>query len=290
MESIGNILERRGDLREKFENLSAKILENSEIKAFIKKYALTDAQVACSYSKFYEYLIEKEKIEETKNSYIPVLIFNEGYADVAYRETEAFRAQHEAMLQIRRVELIGLPKSLRTVDWSQVQSNNSSQVALYKLIVDFVQSFPNKKGIYIYGKFGIGKSFLMAAMANSLAKKAIMTTLLHYPTFISEIDYNNVRERVNHIKNVPVLVFDDIGAETNSSWVRDSVLQVILQYRMDNNLSTFFTSNFSMVDLEQHFAETRNEKDIWSAQRIMERIKFLAQETFMEGENRRHVK
>lgn len=292
MESISNILKKRGDLRIKFEALSAKILDNPEISSFIKEYKLTDDQIVRSYSKFYEYLTEKERTKESMNSYIPVLTLNEGYADVCYKETATFRLQREARMQVRRVELVGLPKALRTIDWGQVQTdtNYNSQAVLYKLVVDFVQYFPKNKGIYIYGKFGIGKSFLMAAMANSLSKKNISTILLHYPTFISETDYDNVRERVNHVKTAQVLVLDDIGAETNSSWVRDSVLQVILQHRMDNNLSTFFTSNFSMTELEQHFAETRNERDIWPAQRVMERIKFLAKEVFMEGENRRYDK
>lgn len=46
-----------------------------------------------------------------------------------------------------------------------------------------------------------------------------------------------------------VLVLDDIGAEQHSPWVRDDVLQVILQYRMQENLPTFFTSNLSFDDL-----------------------------------------
>ncbi len=36
-----------------------------------------------------------------------------------------------------------------------------------------------------------------------------------------------------------------------SAWVRDEILQVILQHRMQENLTTFFTSNFE-EDLERH--------------------------------------
>jgi len=43
-----------------------------------------------------------------------------------------------------------------------------------------------------------------------------------------------------------------------------------------------------MDELEQHLAETRKAEEVWPAKRVMERIKYLAQEMRLEGENRRH--
>jgi DNA replication protein DnaC len=50
---------------------------------------------------------------------------------------------------------------------------------------------------------------------------------------------------------------DDIGAESNNDWIRDNILQVILQYRMQENLPTFFTSNLTMDELEMRLAMTK---------------------------------
>ena len=49
---------------------------------------------------------------------------------------------------------------------------------------------------------------------------------------------------MDEIKLAEVLVLDDIGAEQSTPWVRDEILQVILQYRMQEDLPIFFTSNF----------------------------------------------
>lgn len=84
------------------------------------------------------------------------------------------------------------------------------------------------------------------------------------------------------------MVLDDIGAELNNAWVRDSILQVILQHRMQENLPTFFTSNLNMTELELHLAETKKADEIWPAKRVMERVKYLASEVRLEGVNRRH--
>ncbi len=58
---------------------------------------------------------------------------------------------------------------------------------------------------------------------------------------------------------------------------------------MQNELPTFFSSNFSMQQLEtEHLAETqKGDVEPLKAKRLMERIRFLAQEIEMIGENRR---
>ena len=96
-----------------------------------------------------------------------------------------------------------------------------------------------------------------------------------------------VKDKIDQVKTAQVLILDDIGAEQSSPWMRDEILQVILQHRMQENLPTFFTSNFSFADLEHHFANSKNGDETWQAKRVMERIKFLAQEVHLEGENRR---
>ena len=41
------------------------------------------------------------------------------------------------------------------------------------------------------------------------------------------------------IKQIPLLLIDDIGAEKLTDWARDEILGSILQYRMDFKLPTF---------------------------------------------------
>ncbi len=85
-------------------------------------------------------------------------------------------------------------------------------------------------------------------------------------------------------------MIDDIGADSLSSWLRDDVLGVILQYRMQEELPTFFSSNLSLEQLEQQYltVNNRGEAEPLKAKRIMERIKFLADEYHVVGKNRRN--
>lgn len=52
-------------------------------------------------------------------------------------------------------------------------------------------------------------------------------------------------------------MIDDIGAESMTSWIRDDVLSVILQYRMQEQLVTFFSSNLDLKALEEHLTVTQ---------------------------------
>ena len=85
-------------------------------------------------------------------------------------------------------------------------------------------------------------------------------------------------------------MLDDIGADSLSSWIRDDVLGVILQYRMQEELPTFFSSNLSFEQLENEYLaiNNRGEAEPLKALRIMERIKFLADEYHIVGKNRRN--
>ena len=157
-----------------------------------------------------------------------------------------------------------------------------------------MEQYPTiRKGLYLYGDFGVGKSFMVAALAHDLSeKRGVSSTLLHYPSFVIDVKNaigdGNVKTLVDELKLSEVLILDDIGAEQSTPWVRDEVLQVILQYRMQEDLPTFFTSNFSYEDLEKHFAKGKNGNDeTWESRRVMERIRYLAEETRLEGENRR---
>ena len=91
------------------------------------------------------------------------------------------------------------------------------------------------------------------------------------------------------MKRSPILMIDDIGADAMSSWIRDEVFGVILQYRMQEQLPTFFSSNFTMDELEQHLSVTqRGDEEPLKAKRIMERIRYLTKEIEMTGRNRRN--
>ena len=298
MESVGDVLKRQPS-RFHYQDLVQKIMKDPDVAAFIQQESLTPEELNRSISKFNQYITERDKFLRGDTDYIakgykPILVMNHCYADVSYEETpDLIAAEKEAAIK-NRLKLINLPASLRKASLAQVDLDDLERLPVFEKLLAFVEQYPAiRKGLYLYGDFGVGKSFMVAALAHDLSeKRGVSSTLLHYPSFVIDaknaISDGNVKTLVDEIKLSEVLILDDIGAEQSTAWVRDEILQVILQYRMQENLPTFFTSNFDFEDLEKHFAKVKQGPDeTWEARRVMERIRYLAEETRLEGVNRR---
>ena len=298
MESVGDVLKRQPS-RFHYQDLVQKIMKDPDVAAFIQQESLTPEELNRSISKFNQYITERDKFLRGDTDYIakgykPILVMNHCYADVSYEETpELIAAEKEAAIK-NRLKLINLPASFKKASLAQVDLDDLGRLPVFEKLLAFVEQYPTiRKGLYLYGDFGVGKSFMVAALAHDLSeKRGVSSTLLHYPSFVIDVKNaigdGNVKTLVDEIKLSEVLILDDIGAEQSTAWVRDEILQVILQYRMQENLPTFFTSNFNFEELEQHFAKGKHGNDeTWEARRVMERIRYLAEETRLEGVNRR---
>ena len=298
MESVGEVLKRQPS-RFQYQDLVQQIVKDPDVAAFIQKESLSQEELNRSISKFNQYITERDKFLRGDTDYIargykPILVMNHGYADVSYEETpELIAAEKEAAIK-NRLKLINLPASLKKVSFADVDADDEKRFTVFQRLVEFSEAYPHvRKGLYLYGDFGVGKSFMVAALAHDLSeKRGVSSTLLHYPSFVIDVKNaigdGNVKTLVDDIKLSEVLILDDIGAEQSTPWVRDEILQVILQYRMQENLPTFFTSNFNFEELELHFAKGKHGNDeTWEARRVMERIRYLAEETRLEGVNRR---
>ena len=298
MESVGDVLKRQPS-RFHYQDLVQKIMKDPDVAAFIQQESLTPEELNRSISKFNQYITERDKFLRGDTDYIakgykPILVMNHGYADVSYEETpELIAAEKEAAIK-NRLKLINLPASLKKVSFADVDADDEKRFTVFQRLVEFSEAYPHvRKGLYLYGDFGVGKSFMVAALAHDLSeKRGVSSTLLHYPSFVIDVKNaigdGNVKTLVDELKLSEVLILDDIGAEQSTPWVRDEILQVILQYRMQENLPTFFTSNFNFEELELHFAKGKHGNDeIWEARRVIERIRYLAEETRLEGVNRR---
>ncbi|MCU5746086.1 primosomal protein DnaI [Staphylococcus sp. SQ8-PEA] len=152
-------------------------------------------------------------------------------------------------------------------------------------------STENLKGLYLYGPFGTGKSFILCALANQLKREKIPSTIVYLPEFIRDLKSgfsdNTFELRLKKVREANVLILDDIGAEETTTWARDEVIGPLLHYRMVHELPTFFSSNLNFTELEHHFSLTRQGAEETKGARIMERIKALALPYYLVGKNYR---
>ena len=185
-----------------------------------------------------------------------------------------------------------MPKGILDASMKNIYTDDKNRLEAIKWLTTFIKKYENNekcKGLYLAGNFGCGKTYLVSAMFNELAKKGVKSVIVYYPEFLRELkgrfsdDYNEI---FNKVRRAPLLLLDDIGAETVTNWNRDEILGSLLQYRMQEGLPTFFTSNNTIKELEEHLIGNDNEGKVKS-RRIIERIKYLTDEIIMIAENRR---
>lgn len=184
-------------------------------------------------------------------------------------------------------------KELENARFKNIDITDKNRSKLIKLLKEFYDNYDGiteLKGLYLHGSFGSGKTYLIYALLNELhVSKKVDYIALYFPEILRTLkeDWSIYNEKIELYSTVPILFIDDIGAESVSEWGRDEVLGTILQNRMNNHLTTFFTSNLTIQELEMHLAMTKSSMDKVKARRIVERIKQLTQDLEIITENKR---
>lgn len=191
-------------------------------------------------------------------------------------------------------KVMDFPEQLLTIDISKLdlmkESGDYSKVV--SSCLDLLES-KSKKGLYLCGMPGVGKSYLAAGITNYFAREPRKVAFVNVPKLISDLkmlfsDNNAMDLKLNQIKNVDVLVLDDIGGESITAWSRDEILLPLLDKRMEHKKLTIFTSNYKMDELIERLAVTSNKmREPVAAQRLIDRIKALSCEVFVKGVSRR---
>ncbi len=175
-------------------------------------------------------------------------------------------------------------------DWAYLLKHGERGRRVVSILIDWTRS-SREKGFYIYGPTGTGKTYAAMVVANLYAKKGKSVCAINFPTWVSaskfNLDVNDAKtaDDIRLMCQCDFLLLDDVGATTNSAWIRDELLFPILNHRMENHKLTFITSNMDMEGLETFFANTSSGKasETLKSQRLIERIKVLCEPLVIDG-------
>ncbi|MBE3594095.1 MAG: ATP-binding protein [Candidatus Carbobacillus altaicus] len=196
----------------------------------------------------------------------------------------------------RRVSLfqtLQIPTSLAGVRFRDIKRDEHNVTAI-RHALKFVSEFDARGGIglYVYGPFGVGKTYLMAAIAGHLVDRGRSVFFVHMPALFRELkaglDSARYLEMIRALETVDLLILDDIGAEQLTPWARDEVLVPLLTTRTTYLRPILYTSNLPLEGLSEHFSETvRGDLDRLKAFRLIERIRSYTETIMLDGPNRR---
>ncbi|WP_346726918.1 ATP-binding protein [Bacillus suaedae] len=222
--------------------------------------------------------------------------FHIQYLECDCHEVRQEKRKLEQTLKQAQIPEKFLDAGIKNFDLTKYQLDESRSAAAYakRMAANFVEKFENikstGKGIYFYSrKKGSGKTRLAISIGNALLKKHGVVPLYTSATNIfSEIqstfesDKSTVQVKEAFMK-AKVLIIDDMGVEKSSGSKKGSsnwnerTMNDILEYRMNNNLITFFTANLPISELTS--------PTLYPEGRVQSRVNKMAYELHMPEES-----
>lgn len=224
-------------------------------------------------------------------SYLPRVIDN--YLEFDYQPCKYKLKELKKNSYQNNVFIFDLPAEIKNASFDNIYSNDANRYDAILWINKFLGNYRKgkvSKGLYLSGNFGSGKTYLISALFNELAHDGIKSAIVFWPEFLRDLKSSfstDFKEKFDFIKSVPLLLIDDIGAENTTAWGRDEIFCPLVQFRMQEHLPTFFTSNLDLKALEEHFSVTKDKVDYIKARRIIERIIQLTDQVTMISKNLR---
>ena len=185
-----------------------KVVENLDLpKSYLMKYTTSLEETAkelknCKHCK---------NILECKNSYpgyvyYPELLNNNLVFDnnpCKYKKELDKRNKYK-----ENIYLFDIPKEIKEASMKNIDINDPNRFEIIKWSKNFLDTYHPKtgmKGLYLNGNFGCGKTYLLSAMLNELAKKGHKIAIVYYPEFLRALkeSFNGTDEfknRFNYIK------------------------------------------------------------------------------------------
>lgn len=275
------------------EEIKKKVISDKSINEFLTKNKIDDNTFERNLSLFYQQQQVNEKCRNCKGKKLcemdvylmsSVLEYHHGNISLKLVKCPYVKTINEDLL-----DMMFFPDNY---EGGELYDSPPERVEVYSAVKNFYKDPLHSKGIYLHGKFGTGKTFILLTLARELTKKNIRVIYAYYPDLVrhikSSIGNNNLETLIEKLKAVDVLMLDDIGGENNTAFIRDEVLGPILQYRMLGKLPTFMTSNYSIDLLRKHLSETKDDIDNIKSDRIIERITFMMNPIELKGDNYRH--
>ena len=296
IKKVNNLKINNDLLKKEFEEAK----KDKEFKLLVDSLSLSEEELMKYTSKLKQASLEKKNEKEDARcltNELPGFVFTpyvvDGILNFTYKASSLKEQELKEVEYLKQGYKFEVSKTVRNAKMSEIYTNDKNRIEIIKWITKFIKDYKEgktTKGLYLSGNFGSGKSYIISALLNELVKDGYTCAMIYYPEFlrILKSSFNSdFEEQYDYARKSDLLLLDDIGAENITDWSRDEILGPILQYRMDNNLATFFTSNLSKEELEIHLSEGKQSIDKLKAKRIIERINYLTDDLKLISKNQR---
>ncbi|WP_345554882.1 ATP-binding protein, partial [Paraliobacillus ryukyuensis] len=151
-----------------------------------------------------------------------------------------------------------LNKSLVNATFESYEPTNQDQHNAKQIATEYANNFNGVGNLLFSGTYGTGKSHLSVSITKALMEKGKTCVFISFPKLLTKIKdtYNNEGPTEDQLmaamKNVDLLVIDDIGAEQRTQWTTAKLFEII-----DDRAgkATIYTTNLNSKELSDWVGE-----------------------------------
>ncbi len=143
-----------------------------------------------------------------------------------------------------------IPPRYRNQGFSSFNTPHKLQEKALKLAIDFVEDYPRGRGLLFVGPCGVGKTHLSVAILETLiSEKGARGRFVDETDLLRRLQYSygpgseeSERELLQPLRDVDLLVWDDLGTSRSTEWVRETI-RMVINHRYTYDKATIFSSN-----------------------------------------------
>lgn len=189
----------------------------------------------------------------------PCTCFKQGLINIAYEQSNL-----KNILQVENFNTFSLNYYSKQVDASSNLSPYSAMERTYQICVGFIENFENQKqNLLFHGPTGLGKTFLCNCIAKELLDRNYTVLYLTAPQlfklfeesrFHREDMIDEAKDILSTLFTVDLLVIDDLGTESASSFTGSDLFDV-LNTRYLNQNATIISTNVAPNDWNKYYSD-----------------------------------
>ena len=181
LEGLKGFLDQRGATQgmPNMQSIEKEIFEDEEVKAFLEQHKeeLTPEAIRKGMSALLEFRMERDARKNHKEvkapGLEPCLEVHNGFILVNYKRTEEAIRQERERKRRRLIHSINMPKNIAEARFSDTALTKEREDVIRELL-NFIEAYRTDsttyhKGLYLAGPFGVGKTYMMGALANELS-------------------------------------------------------------------------------------------------------------------------
>ena len=264
-----DIISRKVDMKQLIEELVAALKADKDVYESLKPLGLTNKEVRDNIGKLADY---QEDFNVCKNCpgfnkcpkktpHISTYVYKDG----SYLTTRSEPCKK--LIEEMELDTKYIAKDFPQEWKKSVLKNLDLSENRRPLIKEFVNIVKGKshKWLFVKGNHKVGKSFVLVTFANEfvalgLGQVAIINANKQFKNLadIAYSDKETFKKTVDLLSNVPLLVIDDFGQEYKNELIRDQIVLPILNERAHADKPTFFSSEFTISEIQSLYSIGRN--------------------------------